>query len=229
MFTLAIDTTTRIGSCAVRADGALLRERTGESGGGHAERLPGELMAVLADAGVTLGQVDLFAVATGPGSFTGLRIGVATMQALAFASGKPLVGVSGFDALAHIAARQTTITRIATWVDAWRGEVYAALYEDGRELAAPAVATPEVLLRGMGSVPTLFIGDGAVTYRDRIEAELGRSARVADQPAPALAATIAALGEAAAAAGAHPSPHAIRPLYVRRTDAELAREARVRR
>ena len=65
----------------------------------------------------------------GPGSFTGLRIGIATMQGLAFAAGKPLIGVSGLDALARMADREAAGRRIATWVDAWRGEVFAALYD----------------------------------------------------------------------------------------------------
>ena len=94
-----------------------------------ATRLPLDLMTLLEHGGMKLGDVDVFAVATGPGSFTGLRIGIATMQGLAFAAGKPLVGVSGFDALARIADAEAGGTSIATWVDAWRGEVYAALYD----------------------------------------------------------------------------------------------------
>jgi tRNA threonylcarbamoyladenosine biosynthesis protein TsaB len=200
---LALDTTTASGSCAL------------------AEHLPGDLMSLLERAGTALSEIDVFAVATGPGSFTGLRIGIATMQGLAFAEGKPLVGVSGFDALARIAG---DIDRIATWVDAWRGEVFAALYEDGREVQLPVVSRPEVLLESLRGRPTLFIGDGAVVHRETIQRMMGDSARVAQPPAPPLAGAMAILGGTASLSGEH-LPDAIRPLYVRRTDAELARDA----
>jgi tRNA threonylcarbamoyladenosine biosynthesis protein TsaB len=178
-------------------------------------------MSLLERAGTALSEIDVFAVATGPGSFTGLRIGIATMQGLAFAEGKPLVGVSGFDALARIAG---DIDRIATWVDAWRGEVFAALYEDGREVQLPVVSRPEVLLESLRGRPTLFIGDGAVVHRETIQRMMGDSARVAQPPAPPLAGAMAILGGTASLSGEH-LPDAIRPLYVRRTDAELARDA----
>src|SRR5688572_25296529 len=142
VFCLSLDTTTPGGSCAVARDGVVICERPGDADRRHDTRLPGDLMTLLADARIPLKTIDVFAVATGPGSFTGLRIGIATMQGLAFAAGKPLIGVSGFDALARISGG----SRVATWVDAWRGEIYAALYEDGREVEPPTVEHPEALL-----------------------------------------------------------------------------------
>ena len=223
MLVLALDTTTRAGSCAIARDGVVLRQLGSVSSNDHAERLPGELMRLLDHAGVSLPEIDVFAVATGPGAFTGLRVGIATMQGVAFAEGKPLIGVSGFDALAHIVGAEG---RVATWVDAWRGDVFAALYERGREIESPTVARPEALLEHLRGAPTLFIGDGAFTYREAIRGALGDDGRVADPATPPLAGTIALLSGAAARAGACPPPHAIRPLYVRRTDAEIARDAR---
>ena len=105
MLILALDTTTRTSSCAVARDGVVLREQAGDGSRPQAERLPGDLMALLEHERLALAEIDAFAVATGPGSFTGLRIGIATMQGLAFATGKPLIGVSGFDALAHVVFR----------------------------------------------------------------------------------------------------------------------------
>ena len=134
MVVLALDTTTPAGSCALAVDGSVVREEASDVSLPPATRLPLDLMTLLEHSGVALGAVDVFAVATGPGSFTGLRIGIATMQGLAFAAGKPLIGVSGLDALARIADREAAGRQIATWVDAWRGEVYAALYMNGVEV-----------------------------------------------------------------------------------------------
>ena len=221
MFVLALDTTTRGGSCAVAKDGIVLRERTGDPERPHDARLPGDLMALLDEERIDVRDIDVYAVATGPGSFTGLRIGIATMQGLAFAAGKPLVGVSGFDALARVARAAS----VATWVDAWRGEVFAARYEHGREVEPPTVEKPAALLARI-SAPTVFIGDAASVYADVIVGMLGDLAGLARPAAPPLAATIAEMAARSALAGDCPGPDDIRPLYVRRPDAELARNAR---
>jgi tRNA threonylcarbamoyladenosine biosynthesis protein TsaB len=225
MVILALDTTTPTGSCALVADGVVVREEVSDVSLPPATRLPLDLMAILEHCSMKLGDVEAFAVATGPGSFTGLRIGIATMQGLAFAAGKPLVGVSALDALARIAWTEAAGQKIATWVDAWRGEVYAALYDGDREVEAPVVARPDTVLNTLPATPTLFIGDGAQTYRDTIHRAMGVRGRVATMPTPLLAGTIATLA-AVRAADTYSPPHAIRPLYVRRTDAELARDSR---
>jgi tRNA threonylcarbamoyladenosine biosynthesis protein TsaB len=243
----------------------VLREQAGDPDRPHETRLPGDLIAVLGgpaayakasaskegpplreregpptheDERVALEAIDVFAVATGPGSFTGLRIGIATMQALAFAAGKPLIGISGFDALARIADAD----RVATWVDAWRGEVYAARFDNGREVEPPTVEHPEALLAryrgaaadfntgagaGLKTRPyIIFVGDAAHTYRDAIVAAFRDDARIVEPAAPLLAGTIAQMATEAARGGHRPPPHAIRPLYVRRPAVELARDAR---
>src|SRR5215213_4015781 len=103
MLILALDTTTRAGSCALGRDGIVMHEFASDPASSHAEHLPGDLIALLGVAQLGLDVIDVFAVATGPGSFTGLRVGIATMQGLAFAAGKPLIGVSALDALAAVA------------------------------------------------------------------------------------------------------------------------------
>jgi tRNA threonylcarbamoyladenosine biosynthesis protein TsaB len=248
MLILALDTTTRTDSCALVRDGVALREEGSDATQPSAARLPSDLMGLLSRADVDLNAIDLYAVATGPGSFTGLRIGIATMQGLALAGGKPLIGISSLDALASIelatAAAEAAATHsdapggqvvstlaVATWMDAWRGEVYAALHLDGTS-PEPVVAHPEALLRDYAAVLAgwpasrriRFTGDGAATYRARIEESLGARAAVAGTPVPLLAATVGRMAFREALRGAAPTPHEIRPVYVRRPDVELARD-----
>ena len=242
MLILSLDTTTKAASCAVTRDGVVLNEQRIDPNRQLALQLPGALRDILDLSAIALEEIDAFAVATGPGSFTGLRIGIATMQGLAFGSGRPLIGISGLTALRAVASPAFLGSRIATWVDAWRGDVYAALFEDGRQVGEPVVANPDALLDGMltrsGSRVAdpgrsgaglmandiTFIGDGAETYRDLIVSRLGHAARMADPVVPLLAGVIAVLATIEYTKGHRPPPHAIRPLYVRRPDAELARE-----
>jgi tRNA A37 threonylcarbamoyladenosine modification protein TsaB len=158
------------------------------------------------------------------------------MQGLAFAEGKPLIGVSALDALAEcgfrsrgaddgdLGAPAPVWAQVATWVDAWRGDVYAATYAVDQPAPEPVVGRPVDLLEAMGQTETLFIGDGAATFRDLILETRHGLARIADPAVPMLAGTIARRAAAACAAGHRPPPDAIRPLYVRRPDVVLTRQ-----
>ena len=235
MRVLALDTTTRALSAAVVEDDRLLAARESDPTRTHAERLPADLLDVLAAAGLDIGGVDVFSVAAGPGSFTGLRIGIATMQGLAFVQQKTMVAVPIFDALAHVAADRVAVgTVVATWIDAHRRDVYSALYRVSgaprytRErlvpIDAPAVGDPQGTLErwlASGIHPDAFIGSGALMY-SRVVAELAPRAVV--EPTPPLAATIGMVAAARAAAGESVDPAAVQPLYVRRPDAEIARD-----
>ena len=238
MLILSLDTTTPKPSCAVARDGVVINEAPIDASRQLALQLPGALRDILDLSAVALEEIDALAVATGPGSFTGLRIGIATMQGLAFGRGKPLIGVSGLTALRAVASPAFLGSRIATWVDAWRGDVYAALFEDGREIGEPVVAKPSELLEALAprqmtpyteassasfANDVLFIGDGVETYRELIVSRLGHAARLADPAVPLLAAVIAMLATIEYKNGHRPPPHAIRPMYVRRSDAELAK------
>ncbi len=135
---LALDTTTRGGSIAVVRDhgtpqgGALQIELLalvpGDGTRTHGERLPGEIAVALDRAGVPKTAIDLLAVATGPGAFTGLRIGLAAIQGLAMTLNRPVVGVSALDALVRESGNPQT-EFIAPWMDAQRGDVFAALHQ----------------------------------------------------------------------------------------------------
>jgi tRNA threonylcarbamoyladenosine biosynthesis protein TsaB len=239
MLVLALDTTTRAGSVAVAKDGRVLDMLAGDPGRPHAERLPADLVRSLERTGATLSDVDVFAVAIGPGSFTGLRIGIAAIQGCAFASGRPVVGVSALEALALAVTAAGSLgneTRLGVWMDAHREEVFSALYEvagagPGASLEAiegPAVGDPAATAGrwhqwlSTGWCP--MTGDGAVRFRRLLSESAGSPVTVIEPPP--LAGTIALLAGQRAQAGESTLPHAIRPLYVRRPDAELARDRR---
>jgi len=228
MIVLALDTTGRAGSVALVRDHQVLAEASGDPAITHAARLPGELIDLLAQAGVPLPALDLLAVAAGPGSFTGLRVGIAAMQGLAMALGKPIVPVSTLEALARVDPSSEPHL-IATWVDAQRGEVFASLYEagEGSPILEPTALPPDETLTRIAAVAAgrrvRFVGDGAARYADRITSAMGAQAEVADA-APRLAGAIGLI--AAAAPHRAVAPHAVAPIYIRRPDVELTRDRR---
>ena len=226
MIILALDTTTRDGSIAVLHDDVVRAERIGDGSVTHGQRLPNEVAGVLSAAGVGIHDVDLLAVACGPGSFTGLRIGIATVQGLAVSLDRRVVPVSTLEALARAAINPHH--PIATWMDAQRGEVFAALYgpEGKDQLIPPVSAAPSVVLNAWARDVDLgmltFVGDGAVHHLDAIRRDAGESVIVLPPPALAgLVGQIAAENPARAVL-----PHAVVPIYVRKSDAELARARR---
>jgi tRNA threonylcarbamoyladenosine biosynthesis protein TsaB len=227
MLVLALDTTTRQGSIALVRGGATIDTFAGDAAITHGERLPGDLLRVLSAHATGLDAIDLFAVAAGPGSFTGLRIGIATMQGLALASARPLVGVSALDAIhaaiAHVSPPPDG-DQVACWMDAQRGQVFSAIYARGSVVEGACVDTPASFVarwREEDRRPRVFAGDGALAYRDVIH-RAWPSAEIVAQ-VPPLAPSIARLAEAQHQQGPA-SPDDIRPIYVRRSDAELARD-----
>jgi tRNA threonylcarbamoyladenosine biosynthesis protein TsaB len=226
MIVLALDTTSRAGSAAVVSDGELLAHMTGDPAKTHGERLPGDLERILQAAGLDIEDVDLLAVCTGPGSFTGLRVGIAAVQGLAVALARPVVPVSAFEALVAAGVRGDSL--VAPWIDAQRGEVFAAVYDAaGGALAGPTSLAPAptltLALQTAAGRPLRFLGDGALRYREII-ARVERDTLIVDPAVPALAPVVARI--AAADPGRGVRPHAVVPVYVRRPDAELARERR---
>src|SRR5262249_50018197 len=129
MHVVALDTTTATGSVALVENDRVILERAGDPSRTYAERLPADVLMVLEACALRLTEVDLFAVACGPGSFTGLRIGIASIQGLAFVQNRPIAAVSALEALAHMASVDVEpATIIAAWMDAHRREVFSALY-----------------------------------------------------------------------------------------------------
>ena len=159
----------------VRASYELLADRA------HAGELPLAVDRVLRAAGVSLHQLDGVAIDIGPGSFTGLRIGVAFVKALLAGVPKPVVGIPSLDVLA--AALAWTPGRICPVVDARQRNVYAAVYhgEQGRatKVSEYQLTTAQELARTLGKEPVLLLGDGLKLYRQVFQDALGTQARFA--------------------------------------------------
>ena len=225
---LGIDTATAAAAVAVTRAEQLLSERLAdpspEGRPRHASALLAEVEAAVGEAG-GWEQIALLAVGVGPGTFTGLRIGIATARALAQARGVPLAGVSSLAALARgIDGREPDRPRLAA-IDARRGEAFAGLYEAaGGELWEPFVAAPEALAERVASLPEppLAAGDGSLRFRSQLEAAGAEVLPDADPAHLVAARHICALG-----AEAQPGRlEQVKPIYLRRPDAEVWREQR---
>jgi tRNA threonylcarbamoyladenosine biosynthesis protein TsaB len=216
---LAVDTTTERGSLAVVSDEGVLAEVRVRTGAGHSRWLLPAVDAVLRGLGLAASELDAFAVTTGPGSFTGLRIGLSSVQGLALASERPCVGLSVLDTLALAASGSSD--RIVTLMDAFRAEVYWAVYDqDGARLSGPQVGPLEAAL-GEAPAGAAFVGDVVAKARRRIEEGVG--AALFPQVELHLAAALgrAALGRLAA--GDTVAASELRPLYLRGADARVSR------
>lgn len=219
MKVLAVDTAA--GGCAA----ALLdgRDRVVEAAGGAADgpvrRLLPLIDDVLARAGLKLAQVDLLAVTRGPGSFTGLRVGMATIQGVALATGIPVVAVSTLEALALQADAEG---EVAPMIDARRGEVYSAVYRaaDGRLTAlAPEAALAPRAAAGRIEGACLLIGSGVPIYQKELTALLGERAVLAPPELHALRA--ASVGRLALRRSGEAVPaEELIPRYLRDADAK---------
>lgn len=221
---LAVDTSTASGSVALLDGEALTAEWTLLSARTHNRRLLDGVDRILAEAGWTLEDVDAFAVTTGPGSFTGIRIGLSTMKAVAWAQGKPLVGVGTLEALA--APLAWTPHAVCPVIDARKNEVYAALYRpDGKgglqEERPPAVLAPGKIA-GWIAEKAFLCGDGWLLYREALIRTLGDGAM---DPGPGFheirAAVVGRCAMKKMETGVETDPMRIMPLYVRPSEAEL--------
>jgi tRNA threonylcarbamoyladenosine biosynthesis protein TsaB len=211
MIVLAMDTTTARESAAVVADGSIRGEVRLFSTDTHSRRLMPAVEFLLAQLGLPPTGVEGFAVTVGPGSFTGLRVGLSTVQGLALAAGRPCYGASALDV--HAARIAGAAPRLVALMDAYRGEVFAGLYdESARPLAPPVVAAPEPWLRALPP-GCAFTGDAAETQRALIEAVC--SAPVFPRRSLFLAGTLGLLAERALLAGEGIGPADLRPLYLR--------------
>ena len=218
MIVLALDTTSRLGSLALAAGEELLEAKAVEAPDGFGQILYQEVRELLQRHGIGLAEVDCYAGATGPGSFTGIRIGLTAVKALADVHEKQVVGVSNLRAIASCASGRYR----APVMDARRGEVYAAVYDEQLRAVVPEVVTRwgefldllggrEVTFAAANT--SLFGADGAAPIKEQ-----QRRREVVSEP---LAGAVARLAIAEYQAGKAIDPEALDANYVRRPDAEL--------
>lgn len=224
---LAVDTSGKVAGVALMEDGALVCEANLASGLTHSEKLMPLADASMKFAGWQPRDIDVFAAVAGPGSFTGVRIGVSAVKGMAEAYGRPVVPVNTLEALA--ASFPGFSGLVAPLLDARRAQVYCALYDgDLNEIAKPAARALHDLLSEpavLEAARVMFTGDGALAYHDEITAALGGKAMFA--PAHLMlqrAGAAAALAWRKFSSGESMDAAALLPEYLRKSSAEQVRE-----
>jgi tRNA threonylcarbamoyladenosine biosynthesis protein TsaB len=217
MLTLAVDTTASFGSIALADNSGVLEEALLQAPQGFSQVLFGEIEALLSRQRIRLPEIDLFAGASGPGSFTGVRVGLSAIKGLAEVLGKKVVAVSNLETLAEFGRSEAR----ATVIDARRGEVYAALYDNcGRRIVPEVVLPFPKFITLLPEREVEWISQDFDLFLPEIAGSRFAQYPVVHAPR-AVAAAIATLALRRAAEGLAQDPAAIEANYVRRSDAEL--------
>jgi len=220
---LGLDTSTEILGLALLKEGQVVSAFSLVLGRRHSEHLPGLLDRFLTESGADLSQLTGLAVSIGPGSFTGLRVGLSLAKGLASALNLPLVGVPTLKALAWPYARARI--PVCALLDARKGEVFCALFREQNgswvRMTPDRALSPERLADEIRE-PTLLVGSGVRIYRDFFTNRLGPLAVFADpNPEAPPPSDIAYLGWQRLQAGERDDVSTLEPSYVRASDAEL--------
>lgn len=223
---LILDTSTTAGSVALCCGERLLAEIVIDSLSNHSDKLLQQVELLLTEQQTSLDQIAAFAVIDGPGSFTGLRVGVAAAKGLARACHRPLYGISSLHLLA--AGLPFASLPVCALLDARKKEVYAATFSTVSgslsPLDQPRAIVPQRLLEEM-TAPALFVGSGAVLYRDLITEHFGAQAVFAPWPLHTPRASFAApLALQQLRDGVKGDPESLVPRYIRPSDAEIAQK-----
>ena len=214
---IAVDTTAEFGSLALVDGPAVIDEVLLHAPDGFGQVLFGHLENLLGRHGWTLRDTDCFAAAAGPGSFTGVRVGLSAVKGLAEATGKPVVSVSNLAALAWFGSEELR----ATVLDARRGEVFAALYDARLRSVMPE--TVGKLPEWLASLPEgriEFLSTDFAPFRPALAGTRFEASKVTDAPR-ALAGAVGRLAAGRLAQGLAEDPASVDASYVRRSDAEL--------
>lgn len=229
MRVLAVDTSSNVATVAVMENELLLGEYILNHKKTHSQKIMMMIEQLLSDLELTVNDIDVFAAAVGPGSFTGLRIGVATIKALAHAAGKRVVSVGTLEALAYNVQYAEHI--IVPIMDARRNNVFTASYiwdEGFKEIGEPEGITIEECIESCGDfLDTIFVGDGAIVHREYIKERLGDNAIFPSGIAlNSRASSVAAIAMERAKNGKTESYLEMKPYYIKKSQAERELEER---
>jgi tRNA threonylcarbamoyladenosine biosynthesis protein TsaB len=224
MKVLSVETSTMLGGAAVMDEASgLVAEIKLNVKTTHSERLMSAIDTVLRQSDLSLDDIDAFSVAIGPGSFTGLRIGLSTVKGLSYATGKPIVTVPTLEAFALNFSYSTH--PVCLMLDARKSEVYAAVFtwEKGgfeRTFEERSIRPEDLLKELQGTV--LFAGEGVNIYRHLIREAMGDGAIMAsaDKMVPSPT-NVAVIGLAKALRKEYTAPAEAVPLYIRKSEAEV--------
>lgn len=222
---LAIETATMCGSVALLAGDRCLAENSVDTATTHSRRLIQQVAQVMRETGTEWEQLDGIAISLGPGSFTGLRIGLSTAKGLAMAADRPLLGVPTLDGLAHQIIAPPG-SQVCALLDARKKEIYAAFYRCNangvpEKTSVDLVMEPDKIV-ALINQPTILVGDGAIVYHDFLRETLGNAAIFT--PPQAFfpkASTIGLLATKMFADNNFIDPADSVPIYVRPSEAEI--------
>ena len=222
LIVLAIDSATQVCSVALTEGHKILGECMLMGSKNHSESLLKLVHDMLTQTQIAPELIDVIAVTTGPGSFTGLRVGISTAQGLAFSLSKTLIGVSSLDVLASQAS--VFSRNICPMIDARKSQVYTCLYKCSdmnriEKIEQEAVIEPEKWLKKINA-PTVFLGNGAATYRDTIETRLENCLILSDFFGTPRASTVARIAKDLYTVKRGTGFGECIPMYIRAPDAQ---------
>ncbi|MEG6616614.1 tRNA (adenosine(37)-N6)-threonylcarbamoyltransferase complex dimerization subunit type 1 TsaB [Peptococcaceae bacterium 1198_IL3148] len=227
MYVLGIEAATPVAGVAVVNEEKVLAERFINNKRTHSVNLLPMIKEVIVDAGIKKEEINGIAVSAGPGSFTGLRIGMTTAKTLAQVWGIPIIAVSTLDAMSFPLIGYHGL--VCPILNARKNEVYSAIYQGGateiKRLAPPMAVPMSELLQQLSPWPdkkVLFLGDAIDIYREQLKSHLGAKAQFAANAAVLpRGATVAELGLVKLNLGEVSSPLEIKPNYIRPSEAEV--------
>ena len=227
MLMLCVDSSSQAATAALMCDGELLSEYTQNQKKTHSVKMLPMIEKMIEDVGMELSDVDYFACGIGPGSFTGLRIGVATMRGFAKTLDKKCVAVNSLEALANNVSGYRG--KVFSLLSARENECYCAVYENGEEVMPPCVLTLEEIVKNAEGTNCVLVGDGALINRDYFENALPEACFTSERNNMISAQSMAEIALKKIEKNEICDTEGLIPLYLRKSQAEREYDEKMKR